>query len=110
MLNLFTVVGYVIHIDDNYLVLGVRVPVKGLELTYETNVLNVYYESPVIGQRLLERCKIGDTIAIKGSIRSETYKQSNKSYRRIKLMAEKITFLKSGDHSRGDEDAEADSE
>lgn len=107
MLNLFTVVGYVIHIADDHLVLGVRVPAKGSERSYETNVFNVYYVAPVIGQRLLDHCKIGDTIAIKGSLKSETYTRSNQSYRRIKLIADKITFLKSGAHSRGEEDVEA---
>lgn len=103
MLNGYTLVGRLVYIGEDYIVLSVTRQYKNSDGIYEADKFNIYMSEP-IAIRIKEYCKVGDVIGVKGTMQSLEYDVDGKMFRKLKLLADKITFLDSGSRSKSDED------
>lgn len=92
MLNQIILVGRIEKIkkvkESAVITLAVPQSLKNLNGEYDTNFIDVnLYKG--IAEQTKEYCKIGDTIGIKGRL------QKLENDKKIKLIAEKVTFLTS---------------
>ena len=103
MLNGYTLVGRLVYMGEDYIVLSVTRRYKNSDGEYESDKFNIYLDNN-IAIRTKEYCKVGDLIGVRGTMQSLEYEVDGKMYRKLKLLADKISFLASGSHSKGDED------
>lgn len=100
MLNGYTLVGRLAYIGEDYMVLKVTRQYKNSDGEYETDKFNVYMSDNIL-KNTKEYCKVGDVIGVKGTMQSLEYEVDGKMHRRLKLLADKVTFLSSSTNSTG---------
>ena len=83
---MFTLVGRLADIQDNAFVMNVPRTYKNEEGIYENDqfVIEVFKN---IHNNMIEYCKVGDMVGVKGMLESKDF--------RVYLKADKITFLSS---------------
>lgn len=107
-MNQCVLVGRIISIQNDYVVLTVARPDKNSEDTYDSDTINVYL-SGNIQDRVHEYCHKGDIIGARGRITSVEYSKDDVTYRQIKIVADKVTFLSSNPNAtRTDEEVDFD--
>jgi single-strand DNA-binding protein len=92
MLNMVTLVGRILEDinknenEENYIKIRITVPrsYKNIDGIYENDDIDIYIYNNLANQ-MLEYCKKGDLVGIKGKIQNDNNK--------LKIIAEKITFL-----------------
>lgn len=85
-MNMFTLVGRLVDIQDNAFVMNVPRSYKNEEGIYENDQF-VIEVSKNIHSNMIEYCKVGDMVGVKGMLESKDF--------RVYLKADKITFLSS---------------
>lgn len=93
-MNQCVLVGRLSSIQNDYVVLTVTRTFKNSEDIYDIDNINVYL-SGNIRDRVHEYCHKGDVIGIRGRITSAEYSKEGVTYRQLKIIAEKVTFLSS---------------
>lgn len=83
---MFTLVGRLADIQDNAFVMNVPRTYKNEEGIYENDQF-VIEVSKNIHNNMIEYCKVGDMVGVKGMLESKDF--------RVYLKADKITFLSS---------------
>lgn len=86
MINMFTLVGKLADIQDNAFVMNVPRSYKNEEGIYENDQF-VIEISQNIYNNMINYCKVGDMVAVKGTLESKDF--------RVYLKADKLTFLSS---------------
>lgn len=94
MLNGYTLVGRLSYVGEDFIVLSVMRQYKDSDGEYKADKFNIYMSNN-IATRTKEYCKVGDVIGVKGTMQSLEYEVDGKMYRRLRLLADKITFLSS---------------
>ena len=84
MLNQAVVVGRIHYMEQGILTLAVPRSYKNVDGEYETDYINVTLMGS-IGKNVLEYCKNGDLVGVKGRLQGGLNTMS--------LVAEKVTFL-----------------
>ena len=110
MLNQTVIVGRIVNIESEketnkgMLTLAVPRSFKNAEGEYETDFIPcVLYNG--IAQNVLEYCKKGDLVGIKGRIQTRATEQDDETkINVVEVVAEKVTFLSTS--SRKEEDGE----
>ena len=74
--------------------LAVSRPYKNADGVYETDFIDCSLWNGV-AVNTMEYCKKGDTVGIKGSLRTDNYEKDGKLITKLNLMAEKVSFLAS---------------
>jgi len=109
MLNQTVIVGRIVNIESEketnkgMVTLAVPRSYKNTEGEYDTDFIPcVLYNG--IAQNVLEYCKVGDLVGIKGRIQTREIEQEDDVIKFVEVVAEKVTFLSTS--SRKEEDGE----
>ena len=94
MINGYTLVGRITYIGEDYLVLSVSREYKNQDGEYEYDKFNIYMSNNILTSTKTY-CHPGDVIGVKGTMQSIEYEIDGKMYRKLKLLADKVTFLSS---------------
>lgn len=100
MLNGYTLVGRLSYIGEDYIVLSVTRQYKNSNGVYDIDKFNIYMSNNIL-KNTKEYCKVGDVIGVKGTMQSLEYEVDGKMHRRLKLLADKVTFLSSSTNKTG---------
>ena len=117
MINGYALVGRIARMLDDCIIISVVRSYKNSEGEYESDLFNIYMSDNIL-KNTKEYCKVGDVVGVKGHMQSIEYTKDSTTYRRIRLLADKLTFLSSSTNSTGPvfskgqdiEDEEADSD
>ena len=100
MINGYALVGRIAYIGEDHIILSVVRSNKNSEGEYETDKFNIYMSNSIVTSTKNYN-KIGDIICVKGHMQSIEYEVDGKMYRKLKLLADKVTFLSSASNSSG---------
>ena len=115
MVNGYTLVGRIARLLDDCMIISVVRSYKNQDGEYESDFFNIYMSNNIL-DNTKKYCKVGDIVGVKGHMQSIEYTKDSTTYRRIRLLADKVTFLSSSANSaafsKGQdiEDEEADSD
>jgi hypothetical protein len=102
MMNQIVILGRLAYIGKEYITLVASKQNKEDDGTYGSFSFNVYCSPNLIGH-VKEYNSLNDLIAVKGHLDGLYYTENNKTYRQIRVIADKLSFLSSSKASRGDE-------
>lgn len=102
MMNQVVILGRLAYVGKDFITLVASKNKKESDGTYGSFSFNVYC-SPSMIEHVREYNLLNDLIAVKGYLDSELYESNNKTYRQLKLYADKLSFLSSSKATRGEE-------
>lgn len=105
MNNVVILLGRIKAKFDDYLVLEVMDTNTLSSGNYKIHVFNVYLPEK-IAENVAFYTHVGDSISVKGMLVSEEYTDGKQCYRRLRVVAQKVTFLSSKDINVSAEDDE----
>ncbi len=100
MINGYALVGRIARMLDDCIIISVVRQYKNADGEYESDLFNIYSSENIL-KNTKEYCKVGDIIGVKGHMQSIEYTKDSTTYRRIRLLADKVTFLSSSTNSVG---------
>lgn len=119
MLNGYALVGRIARMLDDCIIINVLRQYKNADGEYESDLFNIYMSNNIL-DNTKKYCKVGDIVGVKGHMQSIEYTKDSTTYRRIRLLADKVTFLSSSTNFAGpvfskgqdltDEEADSDEE
>ena len=101
-MNQIFIMGRLSYVGKEYITLVTSKQEKEEDGTYGSFSFNVYC-SPIMIKNVRECNSLYDLIAVRGHLDGSFYIENNKTYRQIRVIADKLSFLSSSMMSRGDE-------
>lgn len=101
-MNQLVILGRLAYIGKDYITLVASKINKEEDGTYGSFSFNVYC-SPILIKNTKKYNSLHDLIAVKGHLDGLYYTENNKTYRQIRVIADKLSFLSSSQASRGNE-------
>lgn len=108
-MNQLVILGRLAYIGNDYITLVASKINKEEDGTYGSFSFNVYC-SPKLMKSVKEYNSLNDLIAVRGHLDGLYYTENNKTYRQIRVIADKLSFLSSPMMSRGDEESDITSD
>lgn len=105
MMNQLVILGRLSYIGKDYITLVASKINKEEDGTYGSFSFNVYC-SPNLMKHVKEYNSLQDLIGVRGHLDGLYYTENNKTYRQIRVIADKLSFLSSSIASRGDEESD----
>lgn len=107
-MNQLVILGRLAYVGKEHITLVASKQNKEENGTYGSFSFNVYC-SPSLMKHVKEYSSLQDLIGVRGHLDGLYYTENNKTYRQIRVIADKLSFLSSSMMSRGDEESDIES-